>query len=81
MKNLRIKDVAKKKGVTLDDIAQKMDITYNGLYQKIKTAKLSTLQGIATILECDVIELITPNDTHQHFYDDKTDEWLGIRKK
>ncbi|MFX1617028.1 helix-turn-helix transcriptional regulator [Riemerella anatipestifer] len=81
MYTLRIKEVAKAKGVTLDNIAQKMGITYVGLHGKIKTAKLSTLKEIATILGCDVIELINPNDTHQHFYDDKTDEWLGIRKK
>ncbi|MCW0493309.1 helix-turn-helix domain-containing protein [Riemerella anatipestifer] len=81
MNNLIIKEVAKRKGKTLQEIAKAMNITYNGLYQKLNTPKYSTLQEIATILGCDVIELINPNDTHQHFYDDKTDEWLGIRKK
>lgn len=79
---LRIKEIAKKKGKTLHQIADEMGIIYNALYQRLSVSpKLSTLEEIAKILDCDPMELVEPKATHQHFYDDKTGEWLGIRKK
>lgn len=79
---LRIKEIAKKKGKTLNEIADDMGIIYNALYQRLSASpKMSTLEEIADILDCDPIELIEPKDTHQHFYDNKTGEWLGVRRK
>lgn len=43
MDKLRIKEVLKAKGVTLEEIAQKLGITYVGLYGKLKTADISAL--------------------------------------
>lgn len=78
----RIKKIAQKKGYTLDDIANKMGIIYNALYQRLSVSpKLSTLEEIAGILECSIHELIEAPEGFAHFYDDKTGEWLGIRKK
>lgn len=78
----RIKEIAKNKGYTLDDVAKKMGIIYNALYQRLSVSpKLSTLEEIATILNCPVQELLEAPEGYAHFYDDKTGEWLGIRKK
>lgn len=79
---VRIKEIAKNKGYTLDDIAKKMGIIYNALYQRLSVSpKLSTLEEIATILNCPIQELLEAPEGYSHFYDDKTGEWLGIRKK
>ena len=78
----RIKEIAKNKGYTLDDIASKMGIIYNALYQRLSVSpKLSTLEEIAKILNCSIQELLPAPEGFAHFYDDKTGEWLGIRKK
>lgn len=78
----RIKEIAKNKGYTLDDIAKKMGIIYNALYQRLSVSpKLSTLEEIAKILNCPIQELLDAPEGYAHFYDDKTGEWLGIRKK
>ena len=77
MNKLRLKEVLKQKGVTLEDVAQKIGITYVGLYGKIKTAKLETLTDIAKILNCDAIEFIVPPAGFQHEYT-ASGEWLGI---
>lgn len=78
---LRVKEVAKSKGMELKDVAEKLGISYVALYKRINTPKLNSMNEIAGVLDCDVIELIEPKATHQHFYDNLTGEWLGIRKK
>ena len=40
-----------------------------------------SLEDFARILNCEVHELIETSKGYAHFYDDKTGEWLGIRKK
>lgn len=81
MKN-RIKEIAKRKGYTLDDIAKKMGIIYNALYQRLSVSpKLSTLEEISNIIGCSLHELLEAPEGYSHFYDEKTGEWLGIRKK
>lgn len=78
----RVKQMAKKKGITLDDVAKSMGIIYNALYQRLNVSpKLSTLEEIAKILDCKIHELIEAPEGYAHFYDDSTGEWLGIRKK
>ncbi|RLJ33872.1 DNA-binding Xre family transcriptional regulator [Chryseobacterium sp. 7] len=81
MEILRIKEVAKLKGYSLEDISSKLGISYVALYKKLKTAKLDTLKEIAEILQCDIHELLEPGSQYAHFYDPKTEEWLGIRKR
>lgn len=81
MNATRIKEIAKDKNLSLEDISSKLGISYVALYKKIKTAKFDTLTEIAGVLKCDVHELIDTSETFSHFYDDKTGEWLGIRKK
>lgn len=78
---LRIKEVAKSKGFSLDDIAKALGITYSSLFRRIDNPKLSTLEEIAQILNCPIQELLEAPEGYSHFYDDKTGEWLGIRKK
>lgn len=81
METLRIKEVAKSKGLTLDDVAKRIGITYQSFNKRLNTAKLDTLKEVAEILECDIHELLEPGSQYAHFYDPKTEEWLGIRKR
>lgn len=77
----RIKEVAKSKGYTLDDLAKKMGIIYNALYQRLNVSpKLSTLEEIATILNCEVAELLPLNPPFFHSYDENGN-WKGIGKE
>ena len=79
---LRIKEIAKKKGITMKKIAEELNtspamITY---YEKGNvSAPIDKLQQIAEILNCEISELIPTSDKYAHFYD--KDEYLGIRKK
>jgi len=43
--------------------------------------KFSSIQEIANAIGCEIHELIETSEGYAHFYDDKTGEWLGIRKK
>lgn len=78
---LRIKEVAKNKNYTLDDLAKNIGITYSSFFRRIDNPKLSTLEEIAKVLKCSVQELLEAPEGFSHFYDDKTGEWLGVRKK
>lgn len=81
---LRIKEVAKRKQVTMRQIATELNTTpqvitnYNSGF---RTPTLGKLQEIANALNCEVQELIETSEGYAHFYDDKTGEWLGVRKK
>lgn len=63
---LRIKEVAKQKGVQLKDIAEKMGIARESLTRTINgNPTLDTLVKIADALEVNVIELFPqPNQNH-----------------
>lgn len=77
----RIKEIAKKKGYTLDDIAKKMGIIYNALYQRLNVSpKISTLEEIAKILDCEIVELLPVNPPYFHSYDE-SGNWKGIGKE
>ena len=78
---LRIKEVARKKGKKLDDVSKGLGICYSSLYRRVDNPKFSTLQEIANFLNCPIQELIEAPEGYAHFYDDKSGEWLGIRKK
>lgn len=58
---VRIKEVAKSKGVSLTDLAQKLGITYQALNARIVgNPSLKALIEIANVLQVDVRELIEP---------------------
>jgi DNA-binding Xre family transcriptional regulator len=80
---LRIKEIAKQKGVSLVDLAAKMGVTNTGLHQALRRDNmgLATLEKFAKHLECDIIELIEPTDPELiHIYDRSTDEYMGIAR-
>lgn len=81
MELLRIKEVAKMKGFTLQQIAEELNISYVSLNRRMHTAKLETLTEIARILNCELAELFKTSEDFSHFYDTEKKEWLGIRKK
>lgn len=79
---LRIKEVAKLQGMDLQTLSKKLGITYQALNARmVGNPSIKVLQEIADVLEVTVFEIIAADDKYSHFYDDKTSEWLGIRKK
>lgn len=79
---LRIQDVLKRKGRDIQYVADKLGVTYNAVYLRISgNMRIDKLQEIAAVLETEPAELIELGSEFSHFYDDKTGEWLGIRKK
>ena len=53
----------------------------NGLEVDDELEEYLIEEEIAKILNCPVQELLPAPEGYAHFYDDKTGEWLGIRKK
>ncbi len=82
--DLRIKEIQQKKGITNVELskltgigAQQISYYHTG----DRKPPLKTLEVIANALNVDPIELIETGLDFAHFYDDKTGEWLGVRKK
>ena len=58
---LRIKEVAKSKGISITDLADRLGIKQVTLSRTINgNPTIETLRKIAAVLDCDVRELITP---------------------
>lgn len=79
---LRIKEVAKRKGFTMRKLAEisKIDNTTISRYNSgTVEPPLSRLQEIATVLNCEVVELIPVGENFGHF--ELNGEWEGIRKR
>jgi transcriptional regulator with XRE-family HTH domain len=57
---LRIKEIARSKGIQLKDVAEKMNVAQESLTRAIKgNPQLKTLESIAEALEVDITELFT----------------------
>lgn len=79
---LRVKEVSKSRNIDLQTLSKRLGITYQALSARMTgNPSLKVVQGIADALDCSVFELIETDKDLSHFYDDKTGEWLGIRKK
>ncbi|WP_156307148.1 helix-turn-helix domain-containing protein [Sphingobacterium endophyticum] len=78
---LRIKEVAKAKGVDLQTLSKKLDITYQALNARmIGNPSMKVIQQIADVLEVSVFELIASDESTYHSYDENGN-WMGIIKK
>lgn len=80
---LRVKEMARQKGIPLVQLAAKIGISNPALHQALKreNTETATLEKYAKALNCEVIELIQPEDSRfMHIYNHETGEWLGIRK-
>ena len=78
---LRIKEVAKRKGFTMRKLAEisKIDNTTISRYNSGRVEPpLSRLQEIATVLNCEVVELIPVSENFGHF--ELNGEWEGIKQ-
>lgn len=78
--NLRVKDIAKRKGYTIDEIARGIGITYTAFFRRIDNPKLSTLEEVSQVLDCEIAELLPLGEDFMHIYDEKG-EWQGIMRK
>jgi len=78
---LRIKEVAKLYNINLQQISKKLGITYSALHARMKgNMGLSSLENIANIIGCPVIELLPSEKDYQHIYNDKK-EYIGCIKR
>lgn len=78
---LRIKEVAKSKGIDLQTLAKKLDITYQALNARmVGNPSIKIIQTIADALECSVFELIASDQYAEHSYNEHG-EWKGVLKK
>ncbi|WP_277496731.1 helix-turn-helix transcriptional regulator [Elizabethkingia anophelis] len=79
---LKIKEACKRYGVGISELADKIGITRQALNTSLKNNPTAErLTEIAKAINCDIHEIIGVTDEYYHLYDDKTGEWLGIRKK
>ena len=77
---LRVKEIAKQKGLQLKDVAEKMNITRESLTRAISgNPQLSTLQNIAQALDVEVTELFpAPNPNNVMGYLEYNGEIIKI---
>lgn len=78
--SLRIKEIAKKKGLSLNEVAQGIGITYTAFFRRIDNPKLSTLEEVSKVLDCEMAELLPLGEDFMHIYNEQG-EWQGIMKK
>lgn len=78
---LRVKEVAKRKNIGMVELAKMLNKSYNALYNRLDNPTLKSLQEIANVLDCEIIELIECGSDYSHFYDEKTGKYLGVRQK
>lgn len=75
---LRVKDVAKSKGLTLQDVCKRMNISYVNFNQKLnRSPNTEFIQQIADAIGCPVFEIIVA-DKHTHHCYDENGEWRGV---
>lgn len=79
--DLRVKEVVKAKGITLQDLCKRMDMSYINFNQKLsRKPNTEFIQQIADALDVSVFEIISSDDNTYHSYDEKGN-WRGIVKK
>ena len=62
---LRIQEVCKEKGITMQILAKRMGITYQALYASIAgNPTIGRLNEIAKVLDCSLTDLIQENTTN-----------------
>ncbi|MDY3548562.1 helix-turn-helix transcriptional regulator [Riemerella anatipestifer] len=78
---LRIKEIAKEKGVSMSEIAQKLGISSVGFSKTINgNPTLETLSKIATALDVDILELIESSkpDQYKELFEKDGDTYRSI---
>ena len=77
----RIKDILKAKNIKLTELSEEMGLKYPSFYRMINKPTLNFLEQLEKHTGINIIEFQEAPDGFAHFYDDKTGEWLVIRKK
>lgn len=77
---LRVKEIAKSKGMDLQTLSKKLGITYQALNARmVGNPSIKVLQEIADVLQCELIELLQVNPPFSHSYSPEG-EWKGISR-
>lgn len=62
---LRVQEICKNQGLTMQDLAKKMGVTYQALYAAVSgNPTVGKLQEIANVLGVEVSELFAPQPTN-----------------
>ncbi|UFK27422.1 lambda repressor-like DNA-binding domain protein [Elizabethkingia phage TCUEAP2] len=78
---LQIKEVAKEKGVKMQVIADGLGITRQTLFKQITgNPTIETLEKIATVLNCSIIEFFDTSNHYKKIYD-HSGGCIGLIKK
>lgn len=78
---LTIKETAKRYKVPMKDIYIKIGISKTAMSYYAnghRNPSLSTLQEIADVIGCDIIELFEPSSNYAQVY--KNDKWEGVSR-
>lgn len=75
---LRVKEVCKRKGMTLNELAEALQISRQALSKSItNNPTIDRIQQIADILGVSIFELISADDKTYHSYTENN-EWKGV---
>lgn len=78
--DLRVKEVAKSKGLSLQELCSKMNISYINFNQKLsRKPNIEFIQQIADALDVSVFEIISEDKYSSHWYD-ANGNWKGVLK-
>lgn len=80
---LRIKEVQQRKNIKNVELAKIIDMTPQQVanyHSEDRMPPLSTLEKIASALNCEIAELLPVGEGFYHSYDENGN-WQGIRKK
>lgn len=80
---INLKNILKRKGLKNVELAQMIEVgkqQITNYCSGLQTPPLSTLEKIATALNCEMAELLPLGEDFMHIYDEKG-EWQGIMRK
>lgn len=80
--NLRIKEIAKRKGVSMKLLSERLGLSYQGFNQKLlRNPTLKFIEEVAVALECSTFELLEPTDDSLYHVYDQDGKWRGVTAK
>lgn len=80
----KIRLMRKKAGLTQKEVADKLGITYQsyGQYERgVRKPKYESIQRLATVLNCDIAEFLTPAEEKEMFIGELAENLLSGGKK
>lgn len=76
----RLKAILKDKGLTQLQLAEMLNITYQSLYQRLKNPTLESIKEIASVLNCEVSDLLGTSKKIQLIINDELHIFYNIKE-